>query len=323
MKKITAILVALTMVMAVSIPAVTATDVTTQAQVASAGSPPVIEYMFVLSDSGDALHSTPGTQIMPNPGTGTTEVLTHFKKYVVVSDPNGIADIAAVYEKLINTTGAETPEVVTTDITATAEQDAALNEALNSNLITQAEYDDMVYKLDPTKAQAKMFMVENSLTNHDKPGVYTVYFKAVDKGAAFIEDTTTFEYMALKALELDFNAINYGTIVINTKQVVSGDTVFNPPSATKPTVKNQGNQELQIKVSATNLVGQSAPSQIIPPSALSVHLLGQDVPSLSTTPTTLDGFLQPCTPTQIDFDITAPYGTSANTYSGTMSITIA
>ncbi|ABE51327.1 hypothetical protein [Methanococcoides burtonii] len=313
--------------MLITVPFATADEVDVTATISSAGNPPVIESMFVMdmvnaqyNESGDLDHLEAGTQIMPNPGAACDEVITDFYKFIVVSDPNGMQDIVEVYEKLFGTTDAQLgPEVTCADITNTADQDAALLAALEMGLITQAEYDNLLWMLDPLKQQAKMFKVANTLTNHDEPGNYSVYFKAVDTGGAYMIGYTYFDYMALKAIELDFTQVNYGPIMVNVEKWVAGDENWLTPE--KPTIKNQGNQPLQITVDATDLIGTNL-GQSIGAEALSVELLGEHVYDLSS-PVTLQGFLMPCTPTQISFDITAPVGTAADSYTGDIAITIA
>lgn len=315
------------MAMLTTVPFASAEEVDVMATISSAGNPPVIESMFVMdmvnaeyNESGDLEHLLPGTQIMPNPGVGISEVTTEFYKFIVVSDPNGMQDIVEVYEKLFNTTGSQMGlEVTCVDITDTADQDAALLAALEIGLIDQAEYDNLLWMLDPLKQQAKMFKVSNTLTNHDEPGIYEVYFKAVDTGGAYVIDYLYFDYMALKAIELDFTSVNYGPIMVNVEKWVAGDEDWS--TADRPTIKNQGNEPLQIVVDATDLIGFDL-GQTIGAEALSVELLGEHVYDLSS-PVTLQGFLMPCTPTQISFDITAPVGTAADSYSGDIVITIA
>jgi hypothetical protein len=336
MNKITTMLVAFFMVATMFAPAVSAQNIDLTASVSATGNAPVINYQFALSQNetdnsiipGDDLepHSDTMTQIMPIAGDGMTESLKTFRKYVVVSDPNGISDIAAVYEQLRNDTEvAMTAEVTATDITGNvAEWTEAINQAYAMNLITEAAKDDMLYGLAASKAQYRIFRVYNTLTNHDKPGLYNVYFKVVDNGGAFLENTVApgylqVEYMSLKAFETDFATVNYGSVIINSRKVISGDEVWEPENqVNKPTIKNQGNVNIQMNASASDLLGTVAPVQSIPASALSIHMVGYDIASLSNSPQTLLNALVPCTPEQVDFDITAPYGTSANTYTGTI-----
>ncbi len=310
------------------IPHITA-EINIEAQVKSEDNPPVVEYMFVLSDTGDMTHVEDGTQILPEPGTGNDEVLTHFTCYAVVSDPNKVEDIKQVYEKLLDKNDNQVlSEMAAIDITDTSEQSNALTEALQSNLITQSDYDDMVLKLNK---QAKMFRIENYLTNHDEPGEYKVCFKVVDKEDVYSEDYTIFKYLPIKILELDFNSIGYGKITINEQKKIDGDYDFDPDgNSTTPTLKNQGNTEFRISISASDLIGENDPAHIIPVSALSVEFLGQHVSQYCekspgsglNNEVTLDRYLIPGIPTRINFGVTAPYGTPNDIYNGQLSILI-
>ena len=222
------------------------------------------------------------------------------------------------------------PEVEATDITDDVPQwTEAINRAYANNLITMADRDDMLDRLRTVKAGLKIYVVDNSLTNHDAPGDYQVYFKVVDRGSGFEENSDTansigllnVEYLSLKAFETDFTAINYGPILVNSRKVIAGDEDWT--TADRPTIKNQGNIEVCMQVSATDLTGINPPVQTISATALSVHLLGYDLNTLSNELQVLPNPLQPCTPTQIDFDITAPYGTSSNDYIGTVTLVMA
>jgi hypothetical protein len=171
-----------------------------EAEVIYDDDPPTIEYMFVLSDTGDPGHAEYGTQILPDPGTGNSDALVYFNCYAVVSDPNNVENIQQVYEKLLdNNDNQVLHEMIAVDITDTPEQFNALTEALDSNLITQLDYNNMLSKL---KKEAKMFRIENYLTIHDKPGDYKVCFKVIGKENDS-ENYTNFEYKSIKILDLD------------------------------------------------------------------------------------------------------------------------
>jgi len=327
MKKINLISTLLFIIFLAMVIPVTTADIDIEVQVKSEENPPMIEYMFVLSDTGDLTHVKDGTQILPNPGTGNDDDLTYFNNYVLVSDPNGLKDIEQIYERLLDCNDNQIlSEMTAVDITDTPEQSNALDEALLSNFITQSDYNDIVSKLNDN--QVKMFRIENYLNSHDKPGEYKVYFKAVDKGDAYIEDYVNFEYMSIKILELDFNSLDYESIIIGKEKNVEGDYIFDPAgNSIAPTLKNQGNTEFQISISATNLSGANDPTQTIPASALSCELLGQFVnfnycESGLSNEVILDRYLIPGIPTRIDFGLTAPYGTPSDIYSGQLTIII-
>ena len=317
MNKINSMLVALVMVMGVFAPLISADTVTTEAVLGPGTSDPIIDEMFVFDEEGNCV-------VTPNPGTGIDEVWTQFYKYAIVSDPNGISDIATVFEQLREPDGTPiTPEAQMTDITGTGEVETVLDDALACGMITQDEYDNYIWGLAPLKSQFKMYKIDNELNNHHTPGDYIVYFKVVDNQGGFSEDTCTFVYEGLNAMEIDFDNVNYGVIEVGIEKWVAGDTVFDPSGTSdRPTVKNQGNVNIQIRVLGEDMIGQESPSQTIDASALSVEFMNQHEYDISSW-VTLDGVLTPCTPDQISFDINAPPGTTSNSYVGSLSIVIA
>ncbi|KAF5428993.1 hypothetical protein C5S42_02395 [Candidatus Methanomarinus sp.] len=291
----------------------------TEAEVIYDDDPPTIEYMFVLSDTGDPDHVEYGTQILPEPGTGNNDALAYFNCYAVVSDPNSVENIQQVYEKLLDNNDYQVlSEMIAVDITDTPEQYNALTEALDSNLITQSDYNDMISKLEK---EAKMFRIENYLTIHNEPGDYKVCFKVIGKENVYSENYTNFEYESIKMLGLDFNSISYGKITTNEQKKVDGDNYFDPAGdSTAPTVKNQGNIEFRINISATDMIGENDPTHIIPTSALSIEFLGQSISPGLNNAVTLDRYLMPGIPTRINFGVIAPYGTPIDIYNGQLSI---
>jgi len=324
MKKMLATLVALALVFTIYVPMVSAQNIPTTASVVGNGQAPIVETIFVLDDNGDLAHVTPGTQILPSAGQGAVDVNTYFMKYAIVSDPNGNADLFKVEEYLTKADGVDTPLVTTTEVISYTEAVAILDSALLQGVITQAEYNSAKYKLDPVKNLAKMYKVENSLNNHDQPGVVTVHFKAIDKSGLTTITSEGFDLLAIKAFETDFQAINYGNILVGTEQYIAGDdswAVPGPDGTNRNTIKNQGNVPFQLAVQGTALSNGATPTQYIQASQLSIELLGQHVYGLASA-VTLDGYLMPCTPTQISFDITAPLGTSAGNYNGNLYLTI-
>lgn len=336
MNKMLATLIAFAMVMAIYAPAVIAEPITIGAVVGTSGPPPVINFQFALSLNGSSI--VPGddnppyndaiTDVKPIPGTGMVESKKYFRKYVVVSDPNGITNIAKVFEQLRDQTDGIMSgkiEVEATDITSdVAQWTAAINQAYNIGVITAVDKDEMLYGLQAVTGVYKIFAIDNYLTNHDAPGDYNVYFRvATNTGTYKTNDGNRLKvrYMSYKVFELDFDKVNYGSVIINQRKLVSGDKDWATPD--KPTIKNQGNVNIQMQASASDLVGGSDPVQTIPASALGIHLLGFDISSLSNTPQVLENPLVPGTPEQIDFDITPPNGTILNTYSGTFVLEMA
>lgn len=311
-------------------------QVTTEAIIA--GGPvaaPTIIKAFVLDDDGDTTnHNDTRTQVLPPLGVGMAETDKTFWKYVIVTSPGGYDYISTVYEKLLDPYGNLKPdpkqdsisdEVIMTlvdSVIDAGEIAQVLQDARNNNLLTPDEYVEYTDMLHPNKKQGKMFKIDNSLNNHNEPGEYTLWLKAVDVvGQTTINETYTFDYMTSVGFEIDFNAVNYGQIVPGYTRIVAGNEMLADDG--KPTIKNQGNIPIQVNVTASNLLNDL--NQYISAEYLSVALLGdhrwnlsagQIVPHIDNN----DGLLMPCTPRQIDFDINAPVSTGAGTYTGTMTI---
>lgn len=296
----------------------------------------IIDYQFALSLNGSSI--IPGddnpsyddaiTDVRPIPGIGMVESRKYFRKYVVVSDPDGITNIAKVFEQLRDQTDgimSGKSEVEATDITSDVSQwTAAINQAYIIGVITAVDKDEMLYGLQADPGVYKIFAIDNFLTNHDPPGDYNVYFKVVTNvGTYKTNDGNRLKvrYLSYKVFELDFNTVNYGSVIINQRKLVSGDKDLSTPD--KPTIKNQGNVNIQMQASASDLVSASYPVQTIPASALGIHSLGFSIISLSNTPQVLENPFVPGSPEQIDFDITPPNGTISNTYSGTFVLEMA
>jgi len=342
-------LIAVLMV-AAAIPIGFADIVTTNADVGSSNHAPIIEKIIVLdlnnNESGDLNHQLNFTQIEPKPGDAMTEVLTPFRKYAIISDPVGRDDISQVFEWLTYPDGFETPEEIATKMT-NAEAMVILNAALAAGLVDDTiilnpvnlytEYDTLEWMLRDDKNQAYMYEIDNDLNNHNEPGWYTVNFKAVDLIGGESQSTIQFQYMSLEALQLDFDTVNYGQVHIGVQKWASGDDVFDPSlTSDLPTVKNQGNVDINLIVGASSMWGMEGTSQELIADYLSVEFMGEHVNSIYAvapavagqglaTPVQLQGVLTPCTSTQISFDmwIDPAAGVAANIYQGTMDITIA
>lgn len=292
--------------------------VNVSASIGTVGNAPVINKMFVLADD-DPL--TPGTQVNPIPGVGNDKSYKDFYKYAIVSDPNGIADIVTVYEQLFYPNNTQvTSEVTCNDITGNvAEYTQALKDAVNASLISSADYTNYTVGLQASKARYKIFKIKNSLSNCDPAGSYRVYFKVADRSGGYNFDNTNFDYTALKAIGLDFDSVNYGSVSVGIRKVIGGDEDWSTPAL--PTIKNEGNDPLKIEIKASKLKGDTL-GQYVQASDLSAELGAASLPQLSESFQLLDSPLIPCTPTQIDFDITPSYGTTTDNYRGTIAVKI-
>jgi hypothetical protein len=289
---------------------------------------PVIQKMFVLPLVNSSLSpiypdkfvvGSNGPQVVLDPGVADTDTLKYINKYVIVTDPTGASAISAVDEQLQYPNGTYVHTWVSgTDITNTSEQTDALNAAWKAGLISSTELSNYTYELNPSKKQAKMYRIQNTVNSEDPAGNYTVTYKAIDNYGAYVLDYTKFEVMTLNAIAIDFNSIDYGNVSIGILKVISGDEAWGG----RPSIANEGNNPiLKVAVYASDLTGQTL-HETIPATNLSCEVNG-DHEWLSKTPLTMKNPILPSTTTQIDFDIQAPLGTAKDVYTGNMYIKIA
>lgn len=162
--------------------------------------------------------------------------------------------------------------------------------------------------------------------------------------------TNTFEYLSVVALELDFSAVNWGTINVGQENLITGDNVMNGPNSTTPTVRNAGNDRAKIMVNSTPLTGavngkqiknfdakmnQLASSDTYGPLSIQHGYIqynagvtatineGVDNTPAAGTITNVPVVLPPCSTAQIDFSIFPSIPTIQDVYSGSMTISIA
>ncbi len=360
MNKITAMLIALTMVFAISVPIVSADSETrsSTAVVGGTASPSITEYKFELHDELTA----PGIQVLPVAlGDKAVEI------YAIVSDPNGAADINTVdvkvwYPLVIPNPGGTGLQNYrpATYIPYTG------NEAYIGDILDTAITEGRITSADKTlilghlvNDEWRFYETTTTLKYYDVAGIYTVEVVAKDKaGSPPVPFTNTFEYISIKSIGVDFPNVNYGTIIPTTKQIVSGDRDLT--TTTKPTIQNEGNDPFKLKISGTDLHGSDFQNVIYATTldskvygvasyavaANGYATLGADASqeqNLNTagiiftpliSPDTWNPVNQIFNPTtklytgvkvntgvrQIDFSILAPYGTTSDTYTGSFTL---
>lgn len=323
-EKILAGTIALLMVAVMMMPMVAASQTSdTQAVVTGAGTPPIFEEKFELNDDGDLPnHVTPGTQVMPIPD-GNKEVCV----YVVVRDPNGAADINRIWMSVVNQNGVEVANGDTINIGEISELThtetcTATQAAVGANLMLsprKTEIDDHVYA-----SEWRMWKFCFDLTHCDISGTYTVTANANDHAGGTGTITNDFEYLSIKELAIDFNLIDYGTIVPGIKQIVSGDEDENTPF--EPTVRNRANDPFKLKISAENMQGND-PNNVILATNLDAHVYGEDANGntidenlyLDSNGIEFNPIINTCTIEKIDFSLMQD-PICEDTYRGTITL---
>jgi len=318
--------------------------VDTQAVVGGSGSPPFICAKWETPDHDPA----PGTQILPIP-----EGMRTVKFYVVVGDPNGVDDIASVDVTVRYPDGTEKFQLRAVrgswdlipwggliDMDGDCVGETPIPDAM-ADLVAQGriafgtgqDLNSVLYDLENGKQL--LICLVGEMHYHQPSCDYTVEARGTDAGSATGDPLiNTFFYISIVALKIDFTTIDWQTVNIDQWNYVLGDSNMTTPA--RPTVQNVGNDPAKIQLHASALVGQThgktieefdAEMDYKDPDTGAIIQEGR-IEFLACTPTVIVDatgapvLLPPCTPTQIDFSVHPPYGIVADTYVGTMTITI-
>jgi len=320
--------------------------VDTQAAVGGNGSPPFICAKFETPDHDPAQ----GTQILPVP-----EGMRTVKFYVVVGDPNGVDDIASVdvtvrypdgTEKFqlraIRPTWTQIPWTgmidMDGDCTGETSVAVAMTQLDAQGRIAYGVGQDLGTVLyDIEKGKQLLIELVGEMHYHQPSLDYIVEAVGTDAGGATGAPViNTFLYLSIVALKIDFSLINWQTVNIDAWNYVLGDEDMT--TAARPTVQNVGNDPAKLQLLASPMVGAVNGKTIEDFDAEMDYLdkvtgaiiqegrveFVAGVPTVITEigDPTVPVLLPPCTPTQIDFSLHPPYGTIADSYTGTMTLTI-
>lgn len=299
-------------------------NVTTTAQVTGVGQPPVVEQKWELATGA----MTQGTDqiFTPDPTPGA---LNGFDVWTLVSDPFGIDNISAVYADIYKP--GKTPpgdpyykQVHCSVVTYLDTNVAVVNSAIDAGIahgsisVAAGLAKDNLYK---HIWQAWNCHVPYSICNPvDEPGNWHVNAWASDGiGTVSAGKWNQYTISPVKALALDFTAIDYGPIRPGLSKWIRGDVIF-LISDGMPTVQIRGNIAGTLKVASSQMVGVALKKII---DNFDVKLgTGPDVTYNSTSPATPLGPIDPCVTTQMDFSIHPDVGIPADTYNGTMVVSL-
>lgn len=206
--------------------------------------------------------SDAGSQLMP---TGQFQNDTEVTFCAVATDPDGVADIDAVYADVFypatvsfhngaSGCGEQVgDEIALSRLSKEAGWTLLCNSIRNGNnsLPVWAEgydYDEVCAEDgELMKETAYVYCGDRSLSYEDPDGTYIVKVHAADKaGLNSSRLTNELEYLQVTAFEVDFTSVNYGTVKLNTHKITNGDLTFG--TSDRPTVRNTGNTRLDMEV---------------------------------------------------------------------------
>ncbi|MBI4744241.1 MAG: hypothetical protein HY776_05425 [Actinobacteria bacterium] len=247
-------------------------SILTKAKIEGLGNRPEILYNWA-GDDEDGL--TDGVQIYPL-ASGLKKVWN----YVVVKDiDNDVTMVKAILynipENPINQ-DQRLAEIwkIKFDNTRRDFQDYAILQGRKANIITAAQATEIRSLLDNNQAE----LYAGSWSDMDyrfPPGEYKWTDIAYDKGGNSAKKDKLFTWMEAKVLELDFEEIDFGTLISGGTSYVDGDDIMILRDG-RPTLKNEGNVPLKLKVKTTDLVGRETGEKITGPKAFDVKFRAAD-----------------------------------------------
>ncbi len=214
-------------------------------------------------DSTDA-----GTQLLPS---GQYQVNTSVTYCAVATDPDGLADINAVYADVFypedvsfhnGENGCHEPvhdEVLLSKLPK-ADGLALICDAIrngNNNLPAWATGYDYaeICALDGElqKETAGVYCGTRELSYEDPDGMYWVEVHAADN-AGLDSDVlqNKLVYLPLTAFAVDFTSVDYGNVKLNTHKIKNGNLTFSNGDGL-PTVRNTGNTRMTLKVNQDDM----------------------------------------------------------------------
>jgi hypothetical protein len=241
------------------------------------GTPPVIKAKWEQDrtaslEDGDPTHQTPGSQFLPPQQWCVQKWIDY---YVVVMDADGKENINLVMVDIYHPFGypcegskkyqIEMVEVDCIPGSAASPARGAFEAAAAANLVAYNsgfDYGEVWEEID--QCSARVFWGEAPLTYHQPAGDYLVVADAYDFGGNWASDGMTdlsnyFTYLPIPAIEVDFEAIDYGSAPVCNWKQVDGDYVFDDPAnvgvagnsvdaAFGATVRNIGNVPVMIEI---------------------------------------------------------------------------
>ncbi len=286
-------------------------SITTLASIDGSGSPPTVEYVWVLPDE-DPL--TSGTQLWP----ALSDTRNDIYACIVVSDPQGRDDIQNVYVDVYHPNGSFKYQVhaVKLDIDQDEEEieDCKLD-ALEAGLITQEQFDEINYQIFDQPAWY-MYKVYLPMLYHQPAGEYEARAWATDTSSE-VSDTLSayFDWVSTVAVELGFSTLDFGLIQPSVYKVIQGD--YDMATYDAPTLKNEGNEPAEISVVFTNMTG-NIHNKII--DDFDAQFRAEHLFFESDETVTFENPLELCHQEKIDFSVHADVGTPTDTYVGTVTI---
>jgi len=291
-------------------------------------------------ESGDKSHSIPGSQFNPPMIKNSVKMLQYF---AVVTDEEEGGNVSQVFVDVYHPAGVPAPYSTSEDprgplfkyeipfniIGHDAAAREKVNTAYNAGLIKFGpayNITDVIFEM--TKGTADLWYGEKVIDYEQPAGNYTVNCYAIDHNSNISPLLqNTFLYVPLAGVEVDFTAINYGSVNLGVHKMIAGDTDWDEPYAPAPspnlaTVRNIGNTWAHVKITESDLgLGKDGLNRWNV--QFDARMGSNDQNKVFFDPfveTTLPNYLALSSQDELDLSIMVIKGFSGSTYSGTITI---
>jgi len=179
------------------------------------------------------------------------KVATPINIYAVVADQDGISDVDKVYYKVTGPCGKQWGPLCMSPCGGQTEVEAAYAANLTF-FATGYDIAEVRYEFDSCINEIGVYCVPIEIGYCDPAGEYQVEIWAQDKvGVQSNHLINNFTMLPLACCQFDFTSLTWNKMVVGDWDIISGDEDM--ATATRPSVENQGNVAIKIKVQGAAL----------------------------------------------------------------------
>ena len=190
----------------------------------------------------------------------------------------------------------------------------ALLAAVDTDQVTMAEAQQIVIRCH--KHEKNVYKAVQLLHHHQPAGTYAVIGSAQDWGAGLGILINYFQVMPIIGLQIDFTVVDWGSILPNQTDWVSGDEDLTTPA--KPTVKDCGNVNMAVGLHFSEMLKVGDASKKI--TSFDAKFMGDQRDFVASVPQWFNTCAIPCHPKQLDLSIHPPDKLPPGVYAGTLDI---
>lgn len=219
------------------------------------GNPPAIDAKWeqepiAALESGDPTHQIAGTQILPPCTYGGKKMINY---YAVVRDDEDNGNVKLAAADIFHPDGTFKYQVNFAKLIPQSTAISMYKAALAAGLVKfNTGQDSAMVLTELEKGTAAIWYGGAYIDYCQMDGDYSVIVAAADQNDNWAQTlTNTFNYVPVACGEFDFASVDYGSVSIGRPVWRAGDIVFG--TADKPTVRNIGNTNIQVKINQSDM----------------------------------------------------------------------